>query len=129
MIANYFSSDVNEDPQLKSLSDVLKEHFFNIIGILPEYRQKITIRRRHVWEDTKRAFSRPTFSESIGLDISFIGEPAVDDGGPLREFFCLIWQALRQNGNLFSGDENARVLGHNVLALQQKEYELVGRLV
>ena len=61
--------------------------------------------------------------------MTFVGEPAVDAGGPLRELFCLVWQALRQNGNLFTGSENIRVLAHNVVALQQSEYEMVGRYV
>ena len=89
----------------------------------------MTIRRRHVWPDTKRALSRSSFNECIGLDITFVGEPAVDVGGPLREYFCLIWQALKRNGNLFVGEEHARVLRHNVLALHDNEYEIVGKFV
>ncbi len=109
------------------MSDILKEHFSITIGLLTDERQKVVVRRRHVWEDLKRSLSRSTFKECIGLDVTFVGEPAVDVGGPLRELFCLVWQALRQNGNLFAGDENARVLAHNIVALQQNEYEMVGR--
>ena len=68
---------------MSNIPDVLASHFSCTIGSIPEDQQKATIRRKHVWPDTKRALSRLSFNESIGLDITFVGEPAVDVGGPL----------------------------------------------
>ena len=51
---------------------------------IPEDRQVITVRRRHIWQDTKRALMRPSFNPHIGLYISFVGEDAQDAGGPQR---------------------------------------------
>ena len=65
-------------------------------------------------------------SIAIGLNIGFIGEPAQDAGGPLREYFRLLWIALGQKCSLFTGKENARVLAHNVTAIQQRAYVIVG---
>ena len=99
------------------------------IAFLPEDRQRLTIRRRHVWGDTKRALYRPTFNDAIGLNIEFIGEPAQDAGGPLREYFRLLWIALGQKCSLFTRKENARVLAHNVTAIQQREYVIIGHCI
>ena len=51
--------------------------------------------RNHIWEGTKRAMNRKSFSPRNKLSVKFtddIGqsEGAVDMGGPAREFFTLI---------------------------------------
>ena len=35
------------------------------------------------------------------LKVTFIGEPAVDAGGPLREYFHLLLRELAENSSLF----------------------------
>ena len=55
--------------------------------------QRIVVRRNHLWEDALKRFKS-------GLDfrkyvrVLFVGEPAVDDGGPLREFLHLLMGKL-----------------------------------
>lgn len=43
--------------------------------INPDDRQKIAVRRKDIWNDTKRALSQPGFQDGKGLSITFIGEP------------------------------------------------------
>ncbi len=116
---------------MPALADVLQDHARLVVhvAVVPNERQRITVRRRHVWADTKRTLSRPVFKEDMGLNISFIGEQAQDAGGPLREYFRLLWHSLSQDSSLFCGPENQRVVSHNVVALQRKEYEMVGRCI
>ena len=75
-----------------SVSDVLARHAIKMVDValLPEDCQRITVRRRHIWNDAKRALQRPSFEDKVGLNITFIGEQAHDAGGPLREFFRLV---------------------------------------
>ena len=47
---------------------------------------RITVRRKMLWQDFKRARNRYYQPDRL-LKITFAGEPAVDDGGPKREFF------------------------------------------
>lgn len=96
LIALILSNDTSDE---SSVSDVLKSHFFLVgqVELVPEDRQNIVVRRRHVWQDAKRALGRVNFNECIGLNISFVGEPAVDAGGPLREFFYEIAQTKRKS--------------------------------
>lgn len=45
---------------------------------------RITIRRKHLWSDFKAA-RRKLIRSNSNLKVVFVGEPAVDDGGPKRE--------------------------------------------
>lgn len=112
------------------MKEILSDHSYRMVGnaMLQEDRQDLIVRRKHIWTDTKRALLRP-FSEDVGINIEFVGEPAIDGGGPLREYFRLLWLALNQNLALFEGRENARVLAHNISAIQQRDYIIVGRCI
>ena len=48
---------------------------------------RVTVRRKMVWEDFKRARYRYYQPDRL-LKVTFAGDPAVDDGGPKREFFA-----------------------------------------
>ena len=63
---------------------------------------RITIRRRHIFEDTLTAICHG-FDEKKHLKVTFIGEPAVDGGGPRREFFMLLLGSIASNSTLLDG--------------------------
>ena len=46
-----------------------------------------------------------------------------------REFFRLLWVAVSNDNSLFTGCEGARHLTHNMIALANGEYAVVGRLI
>jgi hypothetical protein len=123
------SRNVN-DPNL-SIRDVLRSHIQSEVDIkdIPCDRQRILVRRKHIWADTKRALQRPSFDSRIGIHIVFIGEEAQDAGGPLREYFRLLWRDIAGDGCLFAGSEEGRVLTHNMMSLQKGDYALVGRCI
>lgn len=114
-----------------SLEEVLKSHTWSVVNVgeYSDERQRITVRRRHIWSDTKRALRRPSFNPHIGLDIHFIGEDAQDEGGPLREFFRLLWIEISGDNTIFTGSSEARLLAHNMLSLSNGDYALVGRVI
>ena len=47
----------------------------------------VTVRRKHILEDFKRARER-YYNPSQHLKVTFSGEPAIDIGGPKRDFFA-----------------------------------------
>lgn len=115
----------------KSVEAVLKHYAEQRchVEVLPEERQRLIVRRKHIWADCKRSLSHPGFVDTSGLNINFIGEEALDAGGPTREFFRLVLQKISQDGSLFTGPPEARLLEHNILALQQREYQIVGHII
>ena len=49
--------------------------------------QLVSIRRKFIWEDYVNCRKKPWFKTDAWLRVNFIGEEAVDGGGPRREFF------------------------------------------
>ena len=75
------------------------------------------------------AFSRHTFNPRLNLKVRFIGEPAVDVGGPKRELFRLFFLALGSTGDVFQDTPRGILPTHNVAALAQKIYEVCGKIL
>ena len=55
---------------------------------------RIDVRRGHILNDTWRAFKQGQFTARNILKVRFLGEPAVDDGGPRREYLGLLVREL-----------------------------------
>ena len=68
-----------------------------------EDTQSVYIRRKLLYSDAFKAFSRPSFNVSKMLKVTFIGEGAVDDGGPRREFFSILMRDTFAKSGLFCG--------------------------
>lgn len=58
-----------------------------------------------------------------------MGEEAVDDGGPQREFLSLVLQEIAASSNILQGPPNSRFLLHNVQALVARKFFYAGMLV
>ena len=54
---------------------------------LDKGRILVTVRRNNIWNDFKRARER-YYRPDSALKVTFSGEPAIDIGGPKREFFA-----------------------------------------
>ena len=63
------------------------------------------------------------------LCVTFIGESAVNTGGPLQEYFTILMRCIAQNNLLFCGKENSRVPVHNVLEMERCTFYLIGSIV
>ena len=115
----------------KTAAEVLTAHVREIS--LPDNpddpHQLITVRRRHIWSDTKRVFNKPYVDLILPVKVVFVGEQAEDEGGPKREFFRLALAAATSDPALFSGPCDRRVVQHNTTALLRKEFRHVGKLI
>lgn len=108
---------------------VLKEHFDSTITHDLNNVNRVTVRRKHIWRDAIRALSQPTFDPCRRVQVTFVGEEAVDGGGPSREFFALALQELAEDGSIFQGSQHNRFFLHNVQALASRKYFYAGILV
>ena len=66
---------------------------------------RITIRRNNVLEDTLRTMKTSTDLDlnAKHVEVIFLGEPAIDEGNPKREFFRLLMQSIDASGILMDG--------------------------
>lgn len=63
------------------------------------------------------------------LCIVFVGEPAVDVGGPLREFLHLLMGEIAANNSLFLRRRALRAPVPNMAALQKLTFKHVGEMI
>lgn len=63
------------------------------------------------------------------MRVTFIGEPAVDEGGPRREFFTLALGKMVEDRALFSGPPNCKVFVHNVQGIRNNIFYYAGLFV
>ena len=63
--------------------------------------RRLNIRRKLIWSDFKEAHQKGIIGAANHIKIIFIREPAIDDGGPRREFFSgmpiVKWSGVRQS--------------------------------
>ena len=52
-------------------------------------RFRLTVRRKHIFQDTLHRL-KSNIDLTKHLRINFVGEPAIDDGGPRREYLRLL---------------------------------------
>ena len=111
------------------IKHVIQQHQHRVIQpISNETYQRIHVRRTHVFDDARRQVLKPTFDVSKMLRLRFVGEAAVDEGGPRREFFHLLLQDTFKS-SLFAGYPNHVVPLHNVEAVSTETYFLVGKMI
>ena len=117
------SASIPTDPEIQG---ILREHSSAVLR-RGDAIQRINVRRSHLLDDSLAAFSRPTFDPSVKLKVRFIGEPAVDEGGPMREYFRLFTQSLSMSGSLFRVSASGILPTHNIPALGKNTYKLCGQ--
>ena len=65
--------------------------------------QVVRVRRKHIWSDALRAFAKADFKAGVLLSVHFIGEEAVDMGGPRRELLRLLMRSLATESGILTG--------------------------
>lgn len=73
-----------------------------------------------------RAATKEGFRCNVRLKVHFIGEEAEDEGGPLREFFCLALRAVCNNSGILQGADDRKTFSCNPLLLQRSSYFCAG---
>ncbi|XP_065908980.1 G2/M phase-specific E3 ubiquitin-protein ligase-like [Dysidea avara] len=111
-----------------SVEVLLKKHGSEVLSDDKDDVFRLKVRRRHIMEDSLQYFKRG-IPVSKHLRVTFLGEPAVDAGGPLREFFRLLLREISNNNMLFCGEETARVPIHNILELSKQTFRYVGQII
>ena len=86
-------TDNEGDNASNSLRGQVKETVAALQTNVDEDVNRLSVRRRYAFQDYLAARRKPRrrFNPNGMLKISFIGEPAVDDGGPRREFYSGIF--------------------------------------
>jgi hypothetical protein len=98
----------------------------------PGAPKRLTISRASVFEDSISSFKQRDFDFTVPMKITFEGEPAVDGGGPVREFFTILMRELLSPSltvRLFEGNDSCFIPIHNTDALRSNLYKVAGKMV
>ena len=98
----------------------------------PGAPKRVTIRRSSVFEDSVALFKQRDFDFTVPIKITFEGEPAVDGGGPVREFFTILMRELLSPSvtvRLFEGKDFCFIPIHNTDALHSNLFKVAGKMV
>lgn len=114
-----------------AIKHVLIEHRRHVfVAVDEEDFQRISVRRKYLFQDAFSAYSRLSFNVNKVLKVKFIGEKgAVDDGGPRREFFSLLIREMFSKSGLFHGwPENVCPI-HDFTAVANNKFFIVGKML
>lgn len=111
-----------------ALRSILWNHRLDVLSSDQTDTFRMKIHPRSVLEDTLYHL-RHGLPLHKNLKMVFLGEPAVDVGGPLREFFHILVSSIAHNHLLFAGEEGNRVPTHNILELEKRSYFYVGEIL
>lgn len=111
-------------------SSTLEAELHNLQAeVLAGTEQPITVRRYHVYEDTISLLKSGAVKTNQILVVSFAGEPAVDTGGPRREYFTLLLKHIMADANLVEGSIGHLLPTQSVNGIITSVYETIGKLM
>ncbi|XP_044175527.1 G2/M phase-specific E3 ubiquitin-protein ligase-like [Acropora millepora] len=86
-------------------------------------KTRISVRRKSMFQDYIEARKKKWFNSRQTLKVTFIGEPAIDDGGPLQEFFTEVLKHIQYH--LFPDGMPI----NSMTALAKNEFTVAGELM
>ena len=98
----------------------------------PGAQKCLTISRASVFEDSISSFKQRDFDFTVPIKITFEGEPAVDCGGSVQEFFTILMRELLSPSftvRLFEENDSCFIPIHNTDALRSNLYKVAGKMV
>ena len=107
---------------------LLLDHRMKILSDDDEDIRRVTIRRKSILQDTLTTLRQKPWKASKHIQVTFIGEPGVDDGGPRREYFRLLLDGTGRHNTYFKGSLGRRLPLHNTLAVQDNVYFHIGQM-
>ena len=135
LVKLYRGNEIEATGSGLSLKDILTDHTKQQVrthtdrNVYTDDCTFIAVRRKHVWNDSVWQFMKRSFDPKKPIRIVFIGEEAVDGGGPRREYFHLLCLAIKDESGLFHSQESMVNFRASMLQFQQRQFHLVGLMV
>ena len=86
------------------------------------------MRRKNILKDTLHILCGG-HNTTKHLKVTIIGEPAVDAGGPLREYFHLLLRELAENSSLLCGPYTSRAPKLNITEWEKGTFYYIGVII
>lgn len=112
----------------ETTSSLIKQHRQTVLPLDNFDRVRIIVRRSRILQDTLHLLKNG-LDTTKHIRITFVNEPAVDQGGPLREYFRLVLAAIATNNTLLCGPDSSRTPNHHVEELERMTFFYIGVIV
>lgn len=112
-----------------SLAEIVRQQVDRVLSATSESITLICVRRKHLWEDSVLQFLKRSFDPRKPIRVVFHGEEAVDGGGPSREYFRLLGNAIKEQSNLFYCKGRVVTFNTSVSAYLERRYYLTGLMI
>ena len=122
---NLVPSDLD---QATNIFECFNKKMDNVRSLMFENDDHVTlmVRRRKIYLDTHEKLKR-LFADGVKpIIVQFVAEPAVDAGGPVREFFALYFEDAQRH--LMQG-KTAFTFIHDLQKLSNGDFELYGKII
>ena len=95
---------------------------------------KITVDESDIIADAFAIFKDNKFEAFRPVRVNFIGQPAVDSGGPRREFFTRLFQEIAYStqglaANLFEGEEGRLLPSYSTSTVCSGVMKVIGKMI
>ena len=129
VIANEHTNSCIDNKDFKTATTLQEELQIKGLKFLEDEPISFVVRRNNLVKDVMKKL-KLFFGDDKAIrpiKVEFVGEPAVDDGGPLREMFSLFYD--RVPDLLMYGQEKSFVFRHDVHHLDQMSFMLLGKFL
>eukprot|EP00794_Sanderia_malayensis_P012425 gene12425-13710_t len=89
-------------------------------------KRQLYVQRKTMWQDYVDYRKKKWVKNNSAFTLVFVGEAAVDEGGPRREFFAGALQQMRSR--LFTNTTMGMIPKENAIAIANKDFLLAGEL-
>nr|XP_055024358.1 uncharacterized protein LOC129414352 [Misgurnus anguillicaudatus] len=125
--SSFSDASPNSSMEDVDVGSLLRE--FQQSHLSPKEQVSILVHRNKVLQSAKEAISNSNFSWTKTPLVTFVGEEALDCGGPRREFFRLLMMEVQSSLGIFEGKPGQLFFTYDQMALEQHKYELAGKLI
>ncbi|ROI69428.1 G2/M phase-specific E3 ubiquitin-protein ligase [Anabarilius grahami] len=117
---------------------VLNEEDMDVSSLLREFQHmhlsaskhvSVLVSRNKLLQSAKDALSNCNFPWTKIPLVTFVGEQALDCGGPRREFFRILMMEVQRSLGIFEGQSGHLFFTYDQMALEEHKYELAGKLI
>ncbi|KAI2661412.1 G2/M phase-specific E3 ubiquitin-protein ligase [Labeo rohita] len=124
-----FLSDSSRNSSVEDMdcSSLLRE--FQHMHLSGSEHVSVLASRNKVLQNAKDSVSNSNFSWTKIPFVTFVGEEAIDCGGPRREFFRILMMEVQSSLGIFEGQPGHLFFTYDQMALEQHKYELAGKLI
>ncbi|XP_051759279.1 G2/M phase-specific E3 ubiquitin-protein ligase-like isoform X3 [Ctenopharyngodon idella] len=109
------------------VSSLLRE--FQHMHLSASEHVSVLVSRNKLLQSAKDALSNCNFPWTKIPFVTFVGEQALDCGGPRREFFRILMMEVQRSLGIFEGQSGHLFFTYDQMALEEHKYELAGKLI